>query len=483
MSDYQQILLSLVKLHRETEWLEFKHNNDNPEEIGEYLSALSNSAALHKQEKAFMVWGIQDSSNHIVGTDFKPRQKKIGNEELENWLIRLLTPRINFLIREFEYGGKHIVIFEIQPASYIPVRFSGTEYIRIGSYKKKLKEYPEKERELWAVFSKMTFEKGIAASAVSSDDVLEQLDYPLYFDITKQRLPDNRKGILSRLAQEKFIVRKSEDTYDITNLGAILFAKNLNYFDMLDRKSLRIVIYKGENRIETIREHADIKGYAACFHHSIAFINDHLPQNEQIGQALRKEVRIYPEIAIRELVANAIIHQDFKMTGTGPMVEVFSDRIEITNPGVPLIDTLRFIDEPPQSRNETLAKFMRRINICEERGSGIDKVIHYVELFQLPAPDFRVTTNHTVSILFGPKDFSEMDKADRIRAAYQHACFLFVSGKQMTNSSLRKRLKIEDKNYPMVSRIIKDTIEAGLIKLYSQTSEAKKTAKYVPFWA
>lgn len=117
---------------------------------------------------------------------------------------------------------------------------------------------------------------------------------------------------------------------------------------------------------------------------------------------------MYPPLAIRELVANALIHQDFNLTGTGPMIEIFSDRIEITNPGVPLIDTLRFIDEPPISRNEILASLMRRLNICEERGSGIDKVIFQVEMFQLPAPDFQVTSNHTKAILYAPKDLAGM---------------------------------------------------------------------------
>src|ERR1035438_737625 len=110
--------------------------------------------------------------------------------------------------------------------------------------------------------------------------------------------------------------------------------------------------------------------------------------------------RMYPEIAIRELVANAIIHQDFRLHGVSPLVEIFSDRIEITNPGQPLISTLRFIDEPPQSRNEVLAALMRRLNICEERGSGIDKVISQAELFQLPAPEFLSYENHTKAVMF-----------------------------------------------------------------------------------
>ena len=90
--------------------------------------------------------------------------------------------------------------------------------------------------------------------------------------------------------------------------------------------------------------------------------------------------------AVRELVANALIHQDFSVTGAGPMVEIFDGRIEITNPGEPLVDTRRFLDNPPASRNEALTSLMRRFDICEERGSGIDKVVAEVERHQLPAP-------------------------------------------------------------------------------------------------
>lgn len=208
-----------------------------------------------------------------------------------------------------------------------------------------------------------------------------------------------------------------------------------------------------------------------------------LIKQEHIGQALREDSKMYPEIAIRELVANSIIHQDFTMTGDGPMVEIFSDRIEITNPGKPLIDTLRFIDEPPQSRNEKLAAFMRRLRICEERGSGIDKVVFAVEFFQLPAPEFIVTENHTKAILFAFKKLSKMDKKDKTRACYQHACLRYVSNEQMTNTSLRQRFGIEDKNYAIASRIISEAIQHNLVKPYHPESTSRKHARYVPFWA
>jgi ATP-dependent DNA helicase RecG len=472
-----------MKNSKETEWVEFKLNQYDPQEIGEYISALSNSAALHHKINGYVVWGIDNRTRKIVGTNFKPLTKKIGNEELENWLTTQLSPRIDFQIHEGEIECKPVVIFQIQPALSLPVRFKDTEYIRIGTYKKKLRDHPEKERLLWKLFATQPFESALATADVSSDEVLKLLNYPIYFRMMNIPLPENRQAILDRLSAEKIIHSKPGDRFDITNVGAVLFGYDLNSFEHLQRKAPRVIIYKGENRIETTKEQVGSKGYASGFEGLISYVNDQLPQNEQIEQALRRQVRIYPEIAIRELVANALIHQDFNLSGTGPLIEIFSDRMEITNPGIPLIDTLRFIDEPPQSRNEKLASIMRRINICEERGSGIDKVIFNVEAFQLPAPDFRVTSNHTVAVLFGPREFSEMDKTDRIRACYQHACLCYVSGKQMTNATLRERLNIKSANYPMASRIIRDTLEAGLIKPHTQVSGSKKDAKYTPFWA
>ncbi|TWT45361.1 Divergent AAA domain protein [Phycisphaerae bacterium RAS1] len=480
--DPATLLTRLLALPRETEWVEWKENDSRPDDIGEYLSALSNAAALHGKDAGYLVWGIRNTDGLVVGTTFRPREKKIGNQELENWLAMQLTPPTSFRIHELVRAEGPVVIIEVAPATSIPVRFKDSEFIRVGTYKKKLKDHSDKERELWKLFARTTFEGGIARGNVAADEVLSLLDYPVYFDVTKQALPENRSGILERLAGEQILVAHPGGTYDITNLGAILFAKRLTAFDRLARKALRVVMYRGNNRVETIREQAGVKGYAVGYEGAIGFINSQLPQNEQVGPALRREVRMYPEVAVRELVANAIIHQDFAMTGTGPMVEIFSDRIEITNPGQPLVDTMRFIDSPPRSRNEALAAFMRRINVCEERGSGIDKVIAQVELFQLPPPDFSVVGDHTRAVLFAYKKLAQMDKLERIRACYQHACLCWVSNQNMTNATLRKRFAISDENYPAASRIIADAVEAGLIKPFDPDNRSRKHARYVPFW-
>lgn len=201
-----------------------------------------------------------------------------------------------------------------------------------------------------------------------------------------------------------------------------------------------------------------------------------------MGKALRKSVPMYPQLAVRELVANALIHQDFSLTGTRPMIEIFDNRMEITNPGTPLVETARFLDSPPRSRNEKRASFLRRVGICEERGSGIDKVVFETEFYQLPAPIFEETDEHTRAIMFAHKAFSEMDREDRVRACYLHACLKYVSRDLMTNASLRDRFGIDPHNSASASRIIKDSLNDGFIRKYDLQA-GRKFVKYVPTWA
>lgn len=266
------------------------------------------------------------------------------------------------------------------------------------------------------------------------------------------------------------------------NLGAILLAKQLSDFGRLQRKAVRVIVYKGTGRVETLREQTGTKGYAAGFEGLIGFINGLLPVNEVIGQALRKAVPVYPELAIRELVANALIHQDFSITGSGPMVEIFDDRMEITNPGLPLVDTARMLDSPPRSRNEALASLMRRMGICEERGSGVDKVVSQAEFYQLPAPAFEVVGDSTRSTLFAPRSLTQMDQADRVRAVYLHACLRYVQREFMTNSSLRERFGIDTKNSATASRLIKEALAAKMVRLHDPDAPPK-LRRYVPSWA
>ncbi len=420
----------------EKEWLEFKENNG--QDLGQYISALSNSACIHEKEYAYIVFGIQDETHRIIGTTFDLNQKGKGNEDLIPWITRKLTPKIHFECHEFKAEDEKIILIRIQSTINTPVKFDGVSYIRIGSYKSKLDEHPEKQRLIWNKKPGSVFEKGISMYGVDANEVLILLDYPSYFELMKIPLPENRDAIFEKFVQEK-IIAKNGAKYDITNLGGILLAKQLNSFETLERKAVRVIIYQGKNKFNTKKEQVGIKGYASGFYGLINYINDQLPVNEEIGKAFRKEVKMFPELAVRELVANAIIHQDFSITGTGPMVDIFDDRIEISNPGKPIISTMRFVDHNPQSRNEKLAGFMRRMNICEERGSGIDKVIFECEYYQLPAPKFIEGQNFTRVILYAHKSLRQMTKEDKsmLYACISQVCFGRIYDKSNFTRSIR----------------------------------------------
>lgn len=476
------LLNKLVSWPKENEWLEFKVNNTGGEDVGKRISAISNSACLDGRELGYLVFGVEDKTKIVQGTKQHFQELKRGKEELEHWIIQRLNPRIDFRIYDFYAGTEKITIIEIPAAVAQPVRFLHEAYIRIGSITRKLNEFPEKERKIWQSSSTEKFEDTIALRGVEAENINSLLSFEIYFELLERQIPTRLDTMLERFIEEK-LIKRAGTRYNITNLGAILFAKDLKFFPDLTRKSTRLIAYNGKNRTTSKKEYLVKEGYAAGFSSLMKLLDALIPTNEFIERAIRKSAKLYPEIALRELIANALIHQDFDVSGTGPMVEIFKDRIEISNPGKPIISTLRFIDHHPRSRNEKLAYFMRRLNFCEERGSGIDKVVAACEIYQLPAPEFIDGTDYVRSIIYAPKSWKSMTKKDKTRACYQHCVLKYVSGELMSNSTLRQRFQIEEKNYTIASRIISETTKAGLIKDSNPESKSKKHAKYIPFWA
>ena len=336
-------------------------------------------------------------------------------------------------------------------------------------------------RESRRIFDRTPFEEGVAFERATEDDVVRLLDWQAYFDLLNQPQPKTRRGVLQILSSDDLIRRSDAGGWDVTNLGAILFAKRLEDFGSLRRKAVRVIHYSGRGRVNALKEREDTKGYACGFEGLNDYVHALLPDNEVIEQALRHTVPMFPMAAVRELLANALIHQDFSIAGAGPMVEVFEQRMEITNPGAPLIRIERFVDAPPRSRNDKLASLMRRLNICEERGSGIDKVVLQVELFQLPAPLFEQPEETTRATLFAHKSLKEMGRQERIRACYFHACLNHVLGKPVTNSTIRQRFGIPGHNASTASRLLREAADAGVIAI--EPNGGTRNRRYLPFWA
>lgn len=481
-TDLSVVADRLLALGKEAPWVEFKVNNKAPEDIGEYISALANSAALESRSCAYVMWGVRDSDHEVVGTAFKPESSKVGGEELTHWLLRGLDPQVHFRFHQFAHRSHPVVLLEIEAARQRPVQFHGTEYVRVGSYKKKLKDHPDHARRLWRLFDTETFENGPAVDHLTVEQVIQMVDYPSYFSLMRIPLPENRSHILEILQQDGILAHDVATDWSITNYGALLFAGDLQNFPRLARKATRVVQYAGTNRIKTVREQLGQRGYASGFQGLVRYVMNLLPESEVIDKALRTSSLLYPELAVRELIANSLVHQDLTITGTGPTIELFDDRLEITNPGTPLVEPERFIDSPPQSRNERLARLARQLGICEERGSGWDKVTFEIEFHQLPAPLVEVTQQHTRVVLFAPQPLSSMGKEARIRAVYWHACLRYVSNEPMNNASLRKRFGIERHNSATASRLIAEALDAGVITPYDPDAGAK-LRRYVPFWA
>ena len=475
----------LRKYKNETDWFEFKHNNYDPDTIGQDISALANGATYAEKNCAYMIWGVDDKTHDIVGTEYDQYSLKVGNQEIESWLRNLLSKNAEFefhklIMKDKEMNDKAVVVLIIYKATSQTVTFKKVDYIRVGSYTKKLNEYPAIQAQLWDRLRNSRFEEQYARKDMTAEEAVQLLDFSAYFDIKGEPIPSTLTGVIHYLSEEGILVRQDNGLFAITNMGAILFAKKLSNFPRLERKAVRVVQYKGNNRLNMLKEDIGNKGYAVGFDGLLKYIEALLPAQEMISGAIRSKVLAYPIVALREAIANALIHQDFSITGTGVVVEIFESRIEITNPGIPLVDISRIIDNPAKSRNEKLASLMRKLRMCEELGSGWDRMVISCEYQQLPTPKIIIYEENTKVTLFSKRNFFDLTTDDKLWACYTHACVKFVQGEFLTNSSLRERFGVDDSSSASISRLIKEACEKGYIKKLEDT--ASKHTKYMPSW-
>jgi len=455
----------------ETERLEFKEAKQqfDTSKLFRYCVALANEGG------GYLVLGVTDElPRRVVGSQAFPSPSNLN--DIKARIVEKLRFRVD--ITELQHPDGRVLVFAIptRPVGQ-PLSFDGAYLMRAGE--DLVPMTPDVLKSIFAEDKQDWFSLPARLDA-SPDDVIALLDTQKYFELLKNPYPTSRDAVLERLQSED-LIKRTVQGWIITNLAAILLAKKLDAFSFpLARKAPRVVIYKGIDKLQTHDDKVDNRGYAVGFEGLVDSIHSAAPQNRFIEEVVREEVKMFPKQALRELIANALVHQDFTATGGSVMIEMYSDRIEISNPGIPDIQVERFIDEY-RSRNERLADLMRRFGICEEKGSGIDKVIKAVEDFQLPAPDFRVGETRTTAVLFAHQDFRNMSKSDRIRACYQHCCLLYVSNKRMTNQTLRERFRLSESKAATV--IIGATKEAGKIKVDESESSSTRYAHYLPYWA
>lgn len=457
----------------ETEQLEFKEAKQQYDttKLLKYCVALANEGG------GYLVLGVTDKlPRKVVGSGAFSTTPELN--KIKAYIVEKLHFRVE--VFELDHVDGRVLVFEIpsRPSGQ-PIAYDGTYLMRAGE--DLVPMTPDKLKRIFAE-SQPDWLTQIAKSDASSEDVIALLDTQMFFDLLKLPYPTGRDGVLEKLKSEGLIIHKGSG-WSITNLAAILLAKRLDAFSAaLARKAPRVVIYDGKNKLKTREDKPGNRGYAVGFESLVDFVHSAAPQNKFIEQAIREEVKMFPKQALRELIANALIHQDFLTSGSSLMIEMFDDRVEISNPGLPPISVERFIDEY-RSRNEKLADLMRRLGICEEKGSGIDKVVSAAEVYQLPAPAFRVGEMRTTAILFAHQEFLSMSKDDRIRACYQHCCLQYVSNQRMSNQSLRERFGLGESKAATVSLVIGATKDASLIKDDDAETKSTRYARYLPYWA
>ncbi len=475
------VVARLIGELSEATWFEFKENNTDPESIGQYVSALANAAILAGRDRAYLVFGVKDKTRQIIGTQKRLDQLKKGNENLPNWLSRLIEPRILLEFLDFKCFGMSLSMIVIEPSYDRPVRFAGKEYFRIGENLKILSAYPEHERALWLATGRRKFEDAVSIAGQSKDDIFRLIDATVYFDLKGLPLPESDAEIVRTLVDEKMLIDNLNGRFDITNLGAILLARDIKKFPSISGKALRIIKYTGRNKLKSEFEQAATLGYAAGFARMMKFLVNRLPNEETYIDGVRKQLPHFPETALREVISNALIHQDFTATGVGPAVEIYDNRIEVTNPGHPLLETDRMLDKR-RSRNERLAAAMQDMGLCEQRGGGLDKTLLEIESRKLPPPELIASEDGFCVVLYGPKPFDALSKADKSRACYQHAVLRWINRDYMSNTSLRERFSLTDDAYQAVSGVISEAIKSGRISP-ADPAQGKRHAKYIPYWA
>ena len=416
--DYKSIVLDLCSHSYEEEWFEFKENWFEPEHLGEYVSALSNAAAFHYKDYAFFVWGINDETHDIVGTNFN-QYRNYKSEPYQSFLARNLSPSINFSFEEELINGKRVVILVIPAAVEVPTSFKEKRFIRIGSSIANLKNYPQREKQLFKILD-------------GRADTIETLTAK-YQDLTFSKLFGyyGSRGIV--LKEDTFIKNlglKNKDGY--YNIMAQLLSDN-SYMP------LRVTIFDGETKASPLFSVREF-GYN-CLLYSLDELLRYgdvlnLIQADETARVVeRKEVPLFDNNAFREAIINAVLHNKW-VEGNEPMISVFSDRIEILSRGsLPPAQTLEgfFLGESIPV-NEKLSEIFLQLHISEKSGRGVPKII---ETYGKDAFAFR-ENSIVVTIPFERLHKPQFEVGNKV-------------GEKNTLTERRKTILIEMRNNPNIT--------------------------------
>ena len=447
--------------------------SDKSERLAQHICAFSNTA-----NGGYLAFGV---NNDVTFASFSKDEIEEITNKLGNIAKNNLAWSVHLEHAVAEYQGHAILFIRIPEQTNKPIYLRGKDiyeaYIRSAGHTVKMSK--EQVHELIAQSHGLSFEDRVAKSSVSMEEVEKLLDCPKMFELLGRGLPSDKQQMM-KLMEEYGLLTERDELYDILNLGAILFAKQLKDFPTLKGKEIIVRRYQGTNNRILSLEYTCQTGYAIGFKDLVDFVSKNT-STESI-EIQREAVPSYPIVAIRELTANMMVHQDTAIKGMPLTIEIFTNRLTFTNPGSSLNDVNRLIDLPPHSRNESMAQMMLQMDMCERRGSGIDRATDAISQMKLPAYKAQSGDDYTRITLFPKKKVSEMTREERIAVCYQHACLLYEDGIAINNQIVRERFNLNTKQSVMASRILADTLDSGLIKMKDPETESKRYTSYIPYY-
>jgi ATP-dependent DNA helicase RecG len=441
----------------ETEWIEFKHNRsiDN-QQIGEYISALSNSANLNNQSFGYLVWGVDDSDHNIVGTTFKLKTIKEGNQDLEFWLNQNLNPKINIFIYEFKSLGFNISLIKISPAIDRPIKFKHEAFVRIGTNKTNLKNYPEKERQIWLKAPGYDWSAQIVQAASILD--LDTVAILKARETFKQK--SKEKSIFNDIDNwdDATFLDKAKLTINgkITNASLILLGKpeSTHYLS----PSVARITWKLESE-ESGYEHFDPPFFLTInnLYHKIRNYNYKiLPANSITAIEISK----YEQWIILEALNNCIAHQDYSLNSRINVIEK-TDELFFSNAGKFIEGNLEeylFKNKTPEKyRNNFLAQAMVNLGMIDTVGHGIKKMFVEQKKRYLPLPEYDFSSSDKVTLRIYGRVINEYYSKLLIEKADLDLYPTFLLDKVQKNQQLTKdeyqllkKLKLIEGRYPNI---------------------------------
>ena len=449
--------------------------SDNNERLAQHICAFSNLPG-----GGILVFGVNNDASFVEMT--KDEIERVTSK-LDNIAQNRMYMPLQLDHTVLDYEGHPLLFIYIPESREKPMYLRGSDiynsYIRSAGHTVRMSR--QQVRLMIADSEGISYEERIAKHSLSADEVLRLLNYRKLFELLERQLPSSADGILNFM-EELDICHRDNVGYSITNLGALLFANTLSSFDTMKGKGVVVRRYVGNNNRQLLLEQNGGMGYAVGLEGLISFVMNNTG-TEHIDGAVRELIPTYPRVALREFIANALVHQDFAIKGMPITIEIFANRLIITNPGYSLNDVNRLIDLPPHSRNEQMAQLMLQLGLCERRGSGVDRAVEALEKMFLPAYKAESGDDFTRITLYPRKSISEMTREERIEACYQHCCLTYADNETMNNQSVRERFGLNKNQGTIASHIISDTIAKGLIKSSKPDSDSRKFISYVPYYA